>query len=403
MKCKRSHPHAALITGSLGNRRQAHCLMSVLLLIALMGSHLRGASYSSDSLLELPLDAIVSLSTIQPRTYAHGHVMPAAGSGTGIYVRDDGRILTNCHVVANAQRIDVQEYSGDQFTAVAVAVDPLLDLAVLKPVVTRKIKSYYDLQRKAEPVRGMFITYTGCPLKLPWTTCFGRVSVPQRVLPPCLFYEFIQIECNSSPGGSGALVTTLDGRAIGLLTRYAVMNANVGFVIPVEICSAFLQETAEKNAAEYTWTGFTLSEDRVEGNCITLVSDVVPGSPAFAAGLRIGQRVVRIDGRPVTERSPRQWHHAFYRWRGPEPIRVETLGQDHSHATHCLTPKRFAHLHPARHVLGERGVVIEHFGPYTKNKHHTLIEPAWLVTEILDQRKAQNLAIGDVITDGEVP
>jgi serine protease Do len=226
-------------------------------------------------------------------------------SGSGFIIREDGYLVTNAHVVADAERIQVRLTDGRRFDAKLIGLDERVDLALLKIDATGlPVASLGDSNRSRV---GEFVLALGHPFGLEQTVSFGIVSrkgSPIQVAAPG--FEFIQTDAAVNPGNSGGPLVNMAGEVVGVNSMAAV-NGSIGFAIPVNLVKALLPQLAEKGKVEWGWLGVTIAEVPDEDAAKfglkepkgVLIRQVAAGQPADQGGIRANDVVVSVDGTSV--------------------------------------------------------------------------------------------------------
>ena len=234
------------------------------------------------------------------------------GMGSGVIVSADGTILTNNHVVAEASEIKVTTHDRREFTAKVLGTDPKSDLAViriqgeapgLKPI------AFGDSSRLR---LGDVVLAIGNPFGVGQTVTMGIVSAKGRADLGIVDYEdFIQTDAAINPGNSGGALVNMEGQLVGINTAILSRTGGsqgIGFAIPTNMAQPIMESLKKEGRVVRGWLGVGIQEIDAElasalklpvANGI-LLSDVRPGTPAASAGLRRGDVVVKLDGRPVT-------------------------------------------------------------------------------------------------------
>ncbi|MBI1379681.1 MAG: PDZ domain-containing protein [Planctomycetaceae bacterium] len=224
---------------------------------------------------------------------------PGTSSGSGVVIYEDGFVVTNYHVVRGANSIRVRfddSVDRTEYNAILVSSVEQEDLALLKieasgpfPTVPMGISS--DL------MVGERVIAIGNPMGQTFTVSVGIVSGLHRNVAAehLRFTDLIQTDASINPGNSGGPLLNINGRLIGINT---VMNAsaqNIGFAIPVDRVKRVLEDHLLSPSMARAWFGYDIDEKKL------VVTEVVPGTPAFDAGLKAGDVIVAIDERPVAE------------------------------------------------------------------------------------------------------
>jgi len=239
------------------------------------------------------------------------------GSGSGFVVSEDGYIMTNNHVVAGAQKVEVQLLDGRKFAATVIGTDSTTDIAVIK--IEAKGLSPAALGNSAASRIGEWVLAVGNPLgeALTFTVTSGIISAKGRGLGQLpgrsvlSIQDFIQTDAAINPGNSGGPLVNVRGEVIGINSAIASetgYNVGYGFAVPIDLARQVMEQliksghveraalgvlVEDANATDASYVGLT----EVRGVRITdFVSET---SPAKRAGLEPGDVVVTIDGQPV--------------------------------------------------------------------------------------------------------
>ena len=234
------------------------------------------------------------------------------GAGSGVIVdAAAGHILTNSHVVENADTIRVALRDGRRFEAELVGRDPATDIAVLR--IEADDLTEIEMGASARLRVGDFVVAIGNPFGLGQTVTGGIVSALGRSgINPQGYEDFIQTDASINPGNSGGALVTLDGRLVGINTAIlspAGGNVGVGFAVPIDMARAVMQQILEHGEVRRGRIGVMirdLTPDLSEALGIealrgAVVVSVEPGTPAEAAGLAPGDVILAVDGAPVED------------------------------------------------------------------------------------------------------
>ncbi|MFQ5767333.1 MAG: trypsin-like peptidase domain-containing protein [Acidobacteriota bacterium] len=267
-------------------------------------------------------DAVMpALVHIEPilEVYRQGERGHVAVTGSGVIFSPDGYVLTNNHVVEHATSVKCTLSNKDEIQADLIGRDPLTDLAILKLKgdVPAKGWPHAPLGDSDQLQVGQYVLALGSPLGLARSLSVGVISslnryIPQSQLPSGsptgLFNTWIQTDAAINPGNSGGPLVSLDGQVIGINARAVpIFGENIGFAIPINLAKEISRALTKYGEVTRSWIGvhwqsmkslnsfFGLGEARG-----VLVSGVVRGSPAEAAGLKAGDIVLAYSGEPVS-------------------------------------------------------------------------------------------------------
>ena len=248
-----------------------------------------------------------------------GRERKSGATGSGAIISAEGHVITNHHVVGRATSIRVVLPTREELEATLVGTDPLSDIAVIQLNLSKRPKGSPALPVAAfgasEGVRvGDTVLAMGCPLALSQAVTRGIVAnVDLRVPRPIEIegenvgsvVKWIGHDAQIFPGNSGGPLVNLDGDIIGI--NELVMG--LGAAIPSDLARAVAQQLISKKKVERAWTGMSfqpLFKDSPATMTGVLVSGVLPGTPAAAAGVQPGDRIIEVEQKPVTVRFETQ-------------------------------------------------------------------------------------------------
>ena len=232
------------------------------------------------------------------------------GLGSGFVVSADGYIVTNAHVVQDAEAIKVGLHDQRELTAELVGSDPRTDIALLK--VDAKGLPAVKLGDSDEVKVGQWVLAIGAPFGFEHTATQGIVSAVSRSLPSDSYVPFIQTDVAVNPGNSGGPLFALDGQVIGINSQiYSRTGGYMGvsFAIPVNLAMDVVQQLKTHGVVSRGWLGVSiqrLNQELADGFKLqrprgALVAGVVNDSPAEAAGLRAGDVILRYGDRALSD------------------------------------------------------------------------------------------------------
>jgi serine protease Do len=222
------------------------------------------------------------------------------GAGSGFIIDPSGIIVTNNHVVGGASRITVSLADGTQLPAHVLGIDQLTDIAVIKVSAHRPLPFVqWGDSRQVEV--GDWILVAGNPFGLGGTVTAGIVSARGRDIMSGPFDDFLQLDAPINPGNSGGPAFDMSGGVVGVNTAIISPtggSVGIGFAIPSQIAEPVVAELEQHGHLDRGWLGVGVSDDQARPG--VPVTAVEPGGPAARAGLRMGDRILAVDGEPVT-------------------------------------------------------------------------------------------------------
>lgn len=231
------------------------------------------------------------------------------GTGSGFIIRADGYILTNEHVVRDAQKLEVTLFGGKKFSGRIVGTDSVSDLAVVK--VDAKNLPTVEMGNSAELVPGDWVMAIGNPYGLHDTVTAGIISAVGRSLEdPNQTGNLLQTDAAINPGNSGGPLVDLAGRVVGINEAIIANAQGLGFAIPIDSAKKIANDLINHGQVQRPatpWLGVSLTEMNSQIANYYGLSDqdgaiikVIPGSPAEKAGLQNGDIIKEINHQKIT-------------------------------------------------------------------------------------------------------
>ncbi len=264
------------------------------------------------------------------------------GRGSGVIIRENGFILTNRHVVQDAERIRVRLKNGEEYKATVHGKDAQSDLAVLKIDASGLPAATMGDSSKARV--GEFAIALGAPFQLDYSLTVGHISAKGRseVIPlaaggAVMDQNFIQTDANINPGNSGGPLLNIEGEVIGINSVIRGLDTGIGFAIASNLATEVATKLIQEGEYERAWLGIeirSLSEDRLVRKQIeqtdngVVVRGISGDGPASKSKLERFDVIVAVEGVKVT--TAQELKAEVRRKTAGEPLtlKVVRMGRD---------------------------------------------------------------------------
>src|SRR6267142_3035098 len=207
----------------------------------------------------------------------------AFGQGSGVIIREDGYILTNGHVIEDADKITVRLHDGRVFKGKVRGVDPKSDVAVIK--IDAKELPVAALADSTKTRVGEFAIAIGAPFSLDYSVTYGHVSAKSRsniiegAGGAVMDQDFIQTDANINPGNSGGPLVNINGEVIGINTLIRGLHTGIGFAIPSSLAKEVSDQLISDGRYTRSWLGVGIAPLREHAELRDLVGGSSPGMP----------------------------------------------------------------------------------------------------------------------------
>ena len=234
-------------------------------------------------------------------------------SGSGFFITATGEIITNHHVIEDADKIRVRLVDDAEYEVEVVGMDPATDIAVLRVVKPDRDFDHLALGDSAAVRVGQWVMAAGNPLEMEHSVTVGVVSAKGRALGLSAesnsFENFIQTDAAINFGNSGGPLVDLHGNVIGINTAINAAGQNIGFAIPIDVARRILPQLRESGRVVRGYLGVSINNlnpgeaeafglDSSDG---ALVESVVPEHAADKAGVRHGDVIISVDGERIED------------------------------------------------------------------------------------------------------
>ena len=275
-----------------------------------------------------------------PDQGGRGNAPPVRGAGSGFIVSADGYILTNTHVVGNADEVTVRLTDRREFPAKVVGADERTDVAVIKITAANLPTVKLGDPSKIKP--GQWVLASGSPFGFENSATAGIISATSRSLPSDNYVPFIQTDVAVNPGNSGGPLFNLAGEVIGINSQIFSRTGGymgVAFAIPIDVARNVEDQLVKTGKVVRGRIGVTIQDvnaqlaesfglDRPRG---ALVSSVEKDGPAAKAGLQPGDVILAVNNKPIERYGELSGNIAAMKpgadatldvWRGGKRIQV---------------------------------------------------------------------------------
>lgn len=227
--------------------------------------------------------------------------------GSGFIIDKEGYVVTNNHVVEEADKIKVKLNNGDEYDAEIVGRDPNTDLALIH-LKSAKNLPMIKLGNSDDLKVGEWVVAIGSPFGLEHTVTAGIVSAKGRVIGSGPYDDFIQTDASINPGNSGGPLLNLSGEVIGINTAIIASGQGIGFAVPINMAKGILNQLKQSGEVTRGWLGVAIQD--VNGEIAeyygvgkdqkgVLISEVFPGDPADKAGIKAKDIITEVNGKKV--------------------------------------------------------------------------------------------------------
>jgi serine protease Do len=226
--------------------------------------------------------------------------------GSGFIIDEEGFIVTNNHVIEDADQIKVILSDDKEFDAELVGRDPKTDLALIQIKGAKKLHPL-KFGNSDELKVGTWVVAIGSPFGLEQTVTAGIVSAKGRIIGSGPYDDFIQTDASINPGNSGGPLLSMDGEVVGINTAIIASGQGIGFAIPINMAKGIIDQLKDKGEVTRGWLGVGIQDLTPElaqyyglkAEKGVLVTQVFEGDPADKAGILVNDVILTVDGKSV--------------------------------------------------------------------------------------------------------
>ncbi|MDL2269465.1 DegQ family serine endoprotease [Desulfosarcina sp. OttesenSCG-928-A07] len=227
--------------------------------------------------------------------------------GSGFILSKDGYIVTNNHVIEDADQIKVILFDNREFDAELVGRDSKTDIALIRIKGGKNLKPLKFGNSDNLEV-GTWVVAIGSPFGLEQTVTAGIVSAKGRIIGSGPYDDFIQTDASINPGNSGGPLLNMNGEVVGINTAIVASGQGIGFAIPVNMARGIIDQLKDKGKVTRGWLGVGIQDLTPElvdyyglkADSGVLVTQVFEDDPADKAGIQVNDIILSVDGKPVS-------------------------------------------------------------------------------------------------------
>jgi serine protease Do len=331
--------------------------------------------------------------------------------GSGFIIDKDGYIVTNNHVIENADKIKVKLKDGKEYTAEIIGRDSSTDLALIKipgnnfPVIAFGDSSSLKV--------GQWVVAIGSPFGLEQTITAGIISAKGRVIGSGPYDNFLQTDASINPGNSGGPLIDMQGQVIGINTAIIASGQGIGFAIPINLAKGIIEQLKNKGEVTRGWLGVVIqdvSDDVAEYYGIqdkkgAMVMDLVKGDPADVAGIQPKDIIVEVNDKNVD--SSRDLTNLIAGISVGEKVKITVLRNGKKQTFNVEIAKRpdekkvASKGGPGKGHEDEMGIQVSNLTPEIAQQLNLLPTDGVLVEQVEPGSKAEEAGVqsGDVIKE----
>ncbi len=225
--------------------------------------------------------------------------------GSGFIISRDGYIVTNNHVIKDADEIKVILHDKQEYDAKVVGTDPMTDLALIK--VDANDLQPLKFGKSSDAKIGSWVVAIGSPFGLEQTVTAGIISAKGRILGSGPYDDFIQTDASINPGNSGGPLLNMDGEVIGINTAIVRSGQGIGFAIPSDLATGIIDQLTQSQQVSRGWMGVAIQNVTpelaeyygIKDTGGVYVAKAYENNPAHAAGIKPGDVIIAINGKKI--------------------------------------------------------------------------------------------------------
>ncbi len=331
--------------------------------------------------------------------------------GSGFIIDGSGHIVTNNHVIEDADQIEVKLTDGREYSAEIVGRDPNTDLALIKIDADGALPLARLGDSDALEV-GQWVVAIGSPFGLEHTVTAGIVSAKGRVIGSGPYDDFIQTDASINPGNSGGPLINMEGEVVGINTAIIASGQGIGFAVPVNMAKGIISQLKSHGEVTRGWLGVAIQDLTpeiaeyygLEPGKGVLVTEVFEDDPADRAGIRAKDVITSVNGRPVD--SSRELTRMIAAIEVGDQTRIDVIRDDRKRRFEVRIAKRdeekiLARTPRKEDGREELGIRVSNLTPEIVRRFNIDETDGVMITEVSKGSKAEEAGLmsGDIIKE----
>jgi serine protease Do len=330
--------------------------------------------------------------------------------GSGFIIDEEGFVVTNNHVIEDADQIKVKLKDEREYDATIVGRDPNTDIALLKIDSGQNLPTV-KLGDSDQLKVGQWVVAIGSPFGLEHTVTAGIVSAKGRVIGSGPYDDFIQTDASINPGNSGGPLLNLNGEVVGINTAIVASGQGIGFAIPVNLAKGIIVALKTEGEVTRGWLGVAIQDlsgemadyYEVENKKGVFVMDVFEGDPADKAGIKPKDIILEVNGQKI--KSSRHLTSLIAGIPVGETVKIKILRDGKEKTVRVKIVKRdedkLASRGRPKEQAEEFGIRVSNLTPEMAQRLNISETSGVVVTEIQSGSKGEeaDIRVGDIIKE----
>jgi len=330
--------------------------------------------------------------------------------GSGFIIDKAGFIVTNNHVVENADQIKVILSDEKEYDAEIIGRDENTDLALIKIKSSKNLPVVKFGDSDALKV-GQWVIAIGSPFGLDYTVTAGIVSAKSRDIRLGPYDDFIQTDASINPGNSGGPLVNMNGEIVGINTAISASGQGIGFAIPINIAIGIVSQLKDKGEVTRGWLGVSIQDLNdelaeyygIKSSKGVLVTGAFPGDPAEKAGIEANDIIIEINGKKIA--NSRELTMMIANTGVGEEIKIKVFRDGKERTVKAKVDKRekekLASLGSQDEREDDLGIHVSELTPDIARRYNLAETEGVIVTDIKSGSKGADAGImaGDIIKE----